>query len=393
MPSDRSVERGTERELRVSEQRFRVMANAVPLLEWAADADGNFTWFNDRWYDYTGSTFDEMKGDGWRKAHHRDEVDRVVLGIRRAFSEGAPWDDLFRLRSRTGEYRWFLARAVPVTDEDDRVVQWFGALTDATDRREAERERERLLDQERSAHAEAVEAVRARDHVLSIVSHDLRNPLGTITMSASLLLDLVPDVEERRAERRQLEIIARAAANMNRMIQDLLDATRIEAGRLTIDRAPTDAKTVLDETMALQRPLADAAGIALECRLAEELPLMCADAQRVGQILGNLVGNALKFTTRGGTITISAEAAERAVLWRVSDTGKGIPADQLPHLFDRFWQSRRGDRRGLGLGLSIVDGLVKAHGGRIDVASETGKGTTVGFTIPDVSAGCDVRAG
>jgi signal transduction histidine kinase len=272
-------------------------------------------------------------------------------------------------------------------------VLWFGALPDVTDRRAAERERERLLDQERSAHAEAVEAVRARDHVLSIVSHDLRNPLGTITMSASLLLDLVPDVEERRAERRQLEIIARAAANMNRMIQDLLDATRIEAGRLTIDRAPTDAKTVLDETMALQRPLADAAGIALECRLAEELPLMCADAQRVGQILGNLVGNALKFTTRGGTITISAEAADRAVLWRVSDTGKGIPADQLPHLFDRFWQSRRGDRRGLGLGLSIVDGLVKAHGGRIDVASETGKGTTVGFTIPDVSAGCDVRAG
>jgi PAS domain S-box-containing protein len=163
MSSERSVERGTERELRESERLFRVMANTVPLLEWAADADGNFTWFNDRWYDYTGGTFDEMKGHGWRHAHHPDEVEHVVSGIERAFAEGAPWDDLFRLRSRTGAYRWFLARAVPVTDDEGRIVQWFGALTDVTERRVAERERERLLEQERTAHAEAVEAVRTRD--------------------------------------------------------------------------------------------------------------------------------------------------------------------------------------------------------------------------------------
>jgi signal transduction histidine kinase len=234
-----------------------------------------------------------------------------------------------------------------------------------------------------------MEAVRSRDHVLSIVSHDLRNPLGTITMAASLLLDLVPDEEERRTERRQLEIIKRAAGTMNRMIQDLLDVTRIESGRLTVERGPTDAKSVLDETMALHRPLADAAGIALENRIADGLPPMCADPQRVGQILANLIGNALKFTPRGGTVAVSADAEAGGILWRITDTGKGIAPDQLPHLFDRFWQAQRGDRRGLGLGLSIVEGLVKAHGGAIHVASELGTGTSVSFTIPDVSAGCD----
>ena len=388
MSNDLSEDPRTDRALHDSDHRFRVMANTVPLLEWAADAGGNFTWFNDRWYEYTGGTFDDMKGSGWQRAHHPDEVDRVVHGLQHAFAAGEPWDDLFRLRSRTGVYRWFLARAVPITGEEGSILQWFGALTDVTERREAERERERLLEQERIAHGEAVEAVRSRDHVLSIVSHDLRNPLGTITMAASLLLDLVPDAAERATERRQLEIIRRAARNMNRMIQDLLDVTRIESGRLTVDRAPTSVRSVLDETVALNRPLVESAGISLDGRVADELPCMCADPLRVGQILDNLISNAIKFTPRGGAITISVSAEAGGVLWRVSDTGKGVPADQLPHLFDRFWQANRSDRRGLGLGLSIVAGLVKAHGGGIHVASELGKGTAVSFTIPDVSTGC-----
>ena len=379
----------TERALRESEQRFRVMANTVPLLEWIADADGRVTWFNDRWYEFTGGTFDEMKEWGWLAAHQPDEVDRVADTIRAAYAKGEPWQTVLQLRSREGDYHWFLARAVPVIGDDGRIAEWFAALTDVTEQRDAARERERLLEKERIAHAKALEAVRSRDQVLSIVSHDLRNPIGTITMAASFLLEIVPDEEGRATERRQLEVIRRAAGTMNRMIGDLLDVTRIESGRLSVERAPTDVNVVLDEAMGLHRPLAEAAKVSLESEAAEGLPRMCADRYRLAQILSNLIGNAIKFTPRDGRVTVSVVREPGGILWRVSDTGQGIPADELPHLFDRFWQAKRTDRRGLGLGLVIVEGLVKAHGGGIHVASEPGRGTTVSFTIPDTSAGCE----
>jgi PAS domain S-box-containing protein len=388
MPDDPDERGMTERALRESEERFRVMANTVPLLEWIAGADGAVTWFNDRWYEFTGRTFDEMKGWGWLAVQHPDDVDRVADAVRGAVGKGKPWGDVFRLRSHAGDYRWFLAQAVPLTDEEGRVTEWLAALTDVTAQREAERERERVLEQERIAHARTIEAVRSRDHVLSVVSHDLRNPLGTITMAASFLLDTIPGEESRTTERRQLEVIKRAAGAMNRMIEDLLDVTRIESGRLSVERGPTEAKALLDETMALHRPHAEAARITLACEVPDDLPLMCADRHRMSQILSNLITNAIKFTPRGGTVTITAVADGGDILWRVSDTGSGIPAAELPHLFDRFWQARRSDRRGLGLGLAIVEGLVKAHGGGIHVASEPGRGTTVSFTIPDTSAGC-----
>jgi PAS domain S-box-containing protein len=378
-----------EQALRESEQRFRVMANTVPLLEWIADADGSVTWCNARWYEFTGCSFDELKGWGWLRTHHPDDADRVAGTLRRDFAQGEPWTDHYRLRAHDGAYHWFLARAVPLVHDDGRVTQWFAALTDVTEQREAARERERLLEHERLAHAMAIEAVRSRDQVLSIVSHDLRNPLGTITMSASLLLDLIPDEEARRTERRQLEIIRRAAGTMNRMIEDLLDVTRIESVRLAVERAPTDVASVVDEALAQHRPLAEAARVALECHVPDDLPRMCADPHRLLQILSNLLGNAIKFTPRSGTVTIAVAAEPGGVLWQVSDTGLGIPAEQLPHLFDRFWQARRGDRRGLGLGLAIVEGLIKAHRGGIHVASELGRGTTVSFTIPDISSGCE----
>jgi len=388
MTDDLDGRAAADRALRESERRFRVMANTVPLLEWVATADGSVTWFNDRWYEFAGGTFDQMKGWGWLVVLHPEDLDRVAGAIRSASAAGTPWDDLFRLRSHSGEYRWFLVRAVPRIADDGRVIEWLVALTDVTAQREAEHERERALEQERLAHRKTREAVRSRDHVLSIVSHDLRNPLGTITMAASFLLDTIPAEDSRATARRQLEVIQRAARSMNRMIEDLLDVTRIESGQLSVERAPTEVQSVLDETVALHRPLAEAARVALECRAPGDLPLMCADRQRVSQILSNLIANAIKFTPRGGSVTVSAAAEPGGILWRVSDTGQGISADQLPHLFDRFWQAARSDRRGLGLGLAIVEGLVRAHGGGIHVASEPGLGTTVSFTIPDTSAGC-----
>jgi signal transduction histidine kinase len=228
---------------------------------------------------------------------------------------------------------------------------------------------------------QAQEAVAAREEVLKIVSHDLRNPLSTIAMSASLMLDeeLTPEVRKK-----QLQTIKRAGERMNRMIQDLLEVAKLEAGRLALRTRPTDVGAIVAEAFDTLSPIAAAKSIKLETKVAAALPLVDADAGRVQQVLSNLVGNAVKFTPEAGRIILRADRNDGFVRLQVEDTGPGIPADRLEHVFGRFWQADRTDRRGLGLGLAIAKAIVEAHGGRIWVESEEGKGTTFSFTLPIV---------
>lgn len=222
-------------------------------------------------------------------------------------------------------------------------------------------------------------ATRARDDMLGVVSHDLRNPIHSVFMSSSFLLELLP--EERAMERTQAAVIKRAAERANRLIQDLLDITQIESGRLTLLCEPHDAASITGEALELAAMAAHDAGIRLERGPMEHAPLW-VDRDRVLQALGNLVGNALKFTPPGGTVTLRAEAGADQVRLSVSDTGPGIPAAQVPHLFDRYWQGNTRDRRGVGLGLSIVRGIADAHGGRVEVRTREGEGTTFTLLLP-----------
>jgi signal transduction histidine kinase len=244
----------------------------------------------------------------------------------------------------------------------------------------------RLARREKRARANAEAAVRARDEVVSIVSHDLRNPLSTVTMAASFLLETSPPGGEWATARKQLEIIKRGSDRMNRMIRDLLDIARIESGGLAIERAQIAVQPLMDEVAAMARPAAEKHGQRLEYRVANGLPAIAADRDRLLQVFSNLVDNAVKFTPQGGTITVAADAEEGAVRFCVSDTGCGIPLEHVPHLFDRFWQATRTDRRGIGLGLPIVKALVEAHGGDITVKSAPGQGTTFQFSIPTAVA-------
>ncbi len=256
------------------------------------------------------------------------------------------------------------------------------AFTDITERKQNEQERERLHEMERRARAEAETALRARDELLSAVSHDLRNPLGTIRLSADFLLRQLGTGDERASERRKVEVIGRASESMDHMIQDLLDVDRIDSGRLVLELAPTDPAAVVEETCALFRPHAERAGISLSCSASPELPQVLADAGGLQRILSNLLGNALKFTPEGGAVSVQASAAADGVSFAVTDTGRGIAAEELPRLFDRHWQASRTDRRGLGLGLAIVKGLIEAHGGAIHVESTPGRGSTFRVAIP-----------
>ena len=230
---------------------------------------------------------------------------------------------------------------------------------------------------------EAQQATRARDDVLAVVAHDLRNPLNTVSMAVTLMLESTPP--ERVQERRQVEIVRRAADRMNRMIQDLLDVKRMESGRLTIDARPEPPSALINDTIDMLRPLATGSTIRLETSIDERLPPVLADAARVQQVLSNLVGNAVKFTPRNGRITVCAERIDGEVRFGVIDTGPGIPPEQVPHIFGRFWQAKTSDRRGIGLGLAIAKGIVEAHNGRIWVESHVGLGSTFYFTLPSAT--------
>jgi len=231
---------------------------------------------------------------------------------------------------------------------------------------------------------ESQQAVRIREEVLAIVSHDLRNPLSAITLGTSLLLTSEALSSE---DREQVETMQISAERMNRLIADLLDVTRLEGGkRLPIEPAPVDAAQLLREAEELFRAQAGVARVTLEQRMDERVRAVYADHHRVMQVLSNLIGNSLKFTPPGGTITISADPHENGVLFTVADTGPGIPPEHIRHIFTPYWQAKRAERLGAGLGLPIARGIVEAHGGEIWAESEPGKGTRFRFTLPAADA-------
>ena len=226
----------------------------------------------------------------------------------------------------------------------------------------------------------ATDAVRARDEILAVVTHDLRNPLNTIQLSASLLRDATP---ERRSEnQRMLDIIFRTVRRMSGLVDELLDVSSIEAGHFSVSPGRGSASDLLREAADALAPAAAERGVHLQTRIEGTDSAVWMDSTQLLRVVSNLVGNALKFTPAGGTVTLSAERREGEVLFVVRDTGPGIAPGDLPHVFDRYWQGRRGDRRGAGLGLAIARGIVEAHGGWISARSEPGKGATFSFAIP-----------
>jgi PAS domain S-box-containing protein len=240
---------------------------------------------------------------------------------------------------------------------------------------------------------EAREATAARDDMLGIVSHDLRNPIHAVTMSASLLLELLPDDDPTRAmERSQLRLIKRAMQRANRLIQDLLDVRRIETGRLEVVPRPTPVQPLVAEALETTAAAAERQGLELSTSMPETLPPVLADHERIVQVLVNLLDNAVKFTRRGGRVRLSAATEDGRVRLEISDSGIGIPAEQQQSLFTRDWQARRADRRGVGLGLWIARGIVEAHGGRVGVSSIPGEGSTFWLTLPIAAELADVPA-
>ncbi len=232
-------------------------------------------------------------------------------------------------------------------------------------------------------HAQAQQAIRAREAQLALVAHDLRNPLGVILLKTEVALK-VPRAQDRRAQaRKSAETVHRCADRMHRLISDLLDIASIEAGRLSIDPARQPVRPLLSEALDMLQAMADEKALLLQSDPAtgEEPDVVC-DHERILQVFANLIGNAIKFSPHGATITVRAEPRQDEVWFAVADAGPGLAPDVMPRVFDRFWQAAKTARQGTGLGLSIAKGIVEAHGGRIWVESEEGKGSTFLFSLP-----------
>ncbi|AUX28536.1 MULTISPECIES: GAF domain-containing sensor histidine kinase [Sorangium] len=239
----------------------------------------------------------------------------------------------------------------------------------------------------------AQRAIRAREELVAVVSHDLKSPLATIVMNTSLLRRKLPSADEAAELRRPVERIQKSADRMNRLIRDLLDLAKLEGGHISVQPVPHDVAVLLGDALELLREEAAEKSLRLEHSVELGVERALCDRERILQVIANLVGNAIKFTPAGGEVAVRAEPWGREVRVSVRDTGPGIPEDQRTRIFERYWQAKETAHKGTGLGLSIAKALVEVHGGRIWVESKVGEGSTFFFTLPTAEAAAGATTG
>lgn len=501
----------TERALRESEERFRNLADHMSQFAWMADANGLIFWYNRRWYDYTGTTLEQMQGWGWKAVHHPDYVEGVVERIQRAWDTGEEWEDTFPLRGRDGEYRWFLSRAVPIRDDQGTIVRWFGTNTDITESKRVEAElrasRERLrhiadsvpqlvwiaredgtveyynsqakryrgIEQrtpdewewrpvihpddlartlDRWEHARANTdwyecehrvrmadgswrwhlsrarraeedgrirwygtatdiddamryeqqlletqrdlelANRTKDQFLAALSHELRTPLTPALMTVGVL-----ELEEQLPQpiRDGLSVVRHGIETQVRLIDDLLDLTRVARGKIAVRQVEVHLHRLIRKAM---NSCCDESTVNREFQFETDLraqrDTLCGDPTRLEQVMWNLLRNAIKFTPDGGHVRVETSNPEPGwIRVRVRDTGRGISPEVIEKIFDAFEQGGEEVTRefgGLGLGLPIAKTMVHLHGGRIHAESGgRGKGSCFTVDLP-LQPGCSDEA-
>ncbi len=483
----------TRRALQESETRLEQLVNTIPQLAWMANADGWIHWYNDRWYEYTGTTAAEMEGWGWQRVHDPAVLPGAMERWRDSIQTGKPFEMTFPLKGQDGVFRPFLTRVSPLRDSAGNVMQWFGSNTDVSPLIEAEqalRQSEGRLQQGLVAarmtvwdwdpgtgalifsqnvdailgctpanmaevldqmHADDVgplrsglesallrrsefqqvcrfsrpddgqliwldfrgtvggddqgsnrfmrgifvdisermraseelrQAGRLKDDFLAMLAHELRNPLAPIAMAAQLLRH--PDLSVERA-RQTGDIIARQVTHMTKLVDDLLDVSRVTRGLVVLEKESLDLRTVAATAIEQVRPMLDSRRHTLAIDLGSQPPMVCGDKTRLIQVVSNLLTNAARYTPEGGQIILALKVEGPEVELSLRDNGIGIEQELLPHVFELFAQGERTPDRaqgGLGLGLALVKSIVELHAGRVGVTSEFRKGSVFTVALP-----------
>ena len=374
----RDVERAADvarRQVEAAEERYRYLADSIPQMVWVFVESGGLEYVNQQWTDYCGLPRGATATDVWAVVHPEDQAE---LAARWAESKTAltRFEVVARMRRKSdGVYRWHLHRASALRAKDG-ILRWFGTSTDIEAQKQTEAEHVRLKEL-------AEESNRAKDEFLAVLSHELRTPLNAILGWVQLLRSNFATADTLE---RGLATIDRSARTQTHLIEDLLDVSRMIAGKLDIESRNVDVRDVIAGALDMLRPIAAAKSVSLVAQIAPEPLLVVGDPGRLQQVIWNLLANAVKFNRTGGTVTIEAAAEGAAVRISVADNGIGISPALLPNVFDRF---RQGDssftRRygGLGLGLSIARNLVELHGGKIEARSDgADKGASFVIRLP-----------
>ncbi|MEW4567045.1 PAS domain S-box protein [Tautonia sp. JC769] len=355
-----------EEQLRESEARFRQLAEAMPQIVWVTDREGKVTYLSRHWEAYTGTSIEQGMGDRWIDCVHPDDRPALLRTWHASIREGSPYRAEYRLRDRDGVDRWHMDLGVPVYDATGRVLRWYGSITDID---EPKRLAEALQD-----------ADRRKDEFLATLAHELRNPLAPIRHAVALLRRQGPPDPELMAHR---DVIDRQIANMARLLDDLLDVSRITRNKLELRRERIDLQAIVRMAVETSRPLIEVGGHALVVDVPPGPIMLDADPTRLSQVIANLLNNAAKYSDSSGTITLSAREGDGGVEVSVRDTGIGIDEEHLGRIFEIFSQVEPALHRsqgGLGIGLALVKGLVHLHGGSVEARSD-GVGTGSEFLI------------
>jgi PAS domain S-box-containing protein len=373
MAIDITDRKRAEESLRESEQRFRNMADHAPVMIWVTEADGSCSFLGKTWYQFTGRAAADSLGFGWIDAVHPDDRNAAREIFLAANERQEAFAHEYRLQGRNGQYYWVMDAASPRFDDNGTFLGYIGSVIDITKRKQDE---EAL----RESALALKEADRRKDEFLALLAHELRNPLAPIRTGVELMRLAGDDpavVEEVRTT------MERQSQQMVRLIDDLLDVSRITRGTLELRKSRVELAAVVESAVETVDPIIRELGHELKIELPKQPIVVEGDPTRLAQVISNLLNNAAKYMPRGGRIDLRAKRERSTVTISVKDAGIGIPAEMLDRIFDMFIQvdgSLERAHGGLGIGLTLVKRLVEMHGGSVE-AQSPGENQGSEFTV------------
>ncbi|MDB4881456.1 MAG: two-component sensor histidine kinase [Gemmatimonadetes bacterium] len=374
---------------RRAELQFSTLAETMPQLVWSTTGEGYHDYYNSRWYEYTGMSRDGSQGWNWKNFLHPDDYERTMEAWAHSLQSGEPYSIEYRFRrAATGEFRWFIGRALPLRDERGRIIRWFGTCTDIDDAKAAQTDRDAALHSAEQARVEAESANRAKADFLATMSHELRTPINA-ALGYSELLAMGVRGPMTPAQLDDLSRIKRSQRLLLSLVNDILNFARLEAGKIELHLTDVSLDEVLASLDAMIAPQVAAKALRYGQSGCGESVRLRADTEKLQQVLLNLLTNAVKFTGSGGEVELTCSTDDDWVHISVRDTGRGIEPEQIGRVFEPFVQLDRhltlSSQQGVGLGLAISRDLVRAMGGELTATSAPGVGSTFVARIPRAS--------